>query len=66
MKGHLINSKYRLSYYQINKEKIQAYQREYYRKYLKKKRQKPTKLHWKGEKTIGGLKIVREKIVLNF
>jgi len=56
---------YRLNYYQKNKEKIQEYQREYYQKKLKPKRNKPSKLHWKGEK-INGVVFKDEKVIVKF
>ena len=58
-------SEYRLNYYDRNKERIQAYQREYYKKHLRRKRKNTSQSHWKGEK-IEGLVIRHENITLKF
>lgn len=42
---------YRKNYYEENKEKIQVYQKDYYRKYIKKKKRNTRIHHWRGEKT---------------
>ncbi len=61
------NKMYRINYYEQNKEKIQTYQREYYRKYIKKNRKKERGFTWRGEK-IKCMKISKpdKPIVLKF
>ncbi len=61
------NKLYRINYYEKNKEKIQTYQREYYRKYIKKNKKKQRGFSWRGEK-IKTIKIthLKEPITISF
>ncbi len=57
---------YRQKYYQKNKAKIQAYQRNYYQKFLKKKNKKPIRTSWKGEKMKEGIKFTEGNFIIKF
>tara|TARA_R110002049_G_scaffold20360_1_gene75061 strand:- start:20 stop:229 length:210 start_codon:yes stop_codon:yes gene_type:complete len=59
------NQTYRRNYYLKNREKIQKYQKEYYRKYIKKDKVKKRQPAWRGE-PIKHMTIERKNIIIKF